>query len=233
MTPIPRRHFLRTTGLLGAGALALPHLGSTARASARPPLAGLAVEAEAHGLFASTCTLTASDVQGPFYQDLNLIRQDITEGEVGQSLGLAIQVLDANTCSPILGAFCDVWHTNAPGNYSGFASEGTAGQTWLRGIQMTDVNGVATFETIYPGWYPGRATHIHLKVRPNSTSELTTQLYFPDPTSAYVYGLPPYDQDGPNPVSNAQDAFFSPDRRMRIRRRQDGTMLAAFRLAVQ
>ena len=231
MKQVGRRQFLHATGLFGAGAVALPNL-ATAKTSAAGPLSDMAAEAEAYGLLTSGCRVTASDVEGPFYKDLNLLRKDITETEVGHSLGIVVQVRRGSDCRPIAGAICDIWHTNPPGTYSGFPSEGTDGETWLRGIQVTDAHGLACFETVYPGWYPGRTTHIHMKVRPTQGTELTTQLYFTDSASNYVYSLPPYDQHGPKPVSNAQDPFFESDRVCNMRRRSDGSILAGFRLTV-
>src|SRR5262249_44283949 len=125
------------------------------------------------------CVMTPAETEGPYYLNLNLLRQDITEGQPGLPTRLLISVVHAADCTPVANATVDVWHANAPGQYSGFANQGTQGQTWLRGVQFTDANGLATFDTIYPGWYMGRTTHIHLKVRPTPQTELTSQLYFP------------------------------------------------------
>ena len=78
----------------------------------------------------------------------------------------------------------DIWHCNASGIYSAEDVEDTSGETWLRGYQITDANGLATFKTVIPGWYAGRTTHIHLRLRStyDSTSNggtNTTQLFFP------------------------------------------------------
>ena len=50
----------------------------------------------------------------------------------------------------------------------------------LRGIQTTDGNGRVTFTTVYPGWYQGRATHIHVEVTLNGASVKVTQIAFPE-----------------------------------------------------
>ena len=65
-------------------------------------------------------------------------------------------------------AIVDVWHADAGGDYSGVGS--LQGETFLRGIQTTDANGDAAFTTIFPGWYRGRAPHIHFKVRSSADS---------------------------------------------------------------
>lgn len=229
MTKLNRRNFILAAGL-GTGTLSLR---GTASAAPNPVLgeAKFVEELERLGMFSAGCTITASDVEGPFYKDLGLIRKDITETEPGIRLLIFLKILDVANCQPIQGAVCDLWHTNAPGRYSGFASEGTAGLTWLRGIQVTDSRGIACFETVYPGWYTGRTTHIHLKVRPTPTSELTTQLYFPDAVSDFIYMQPDYIGHGPKPVSNAADAFYEANREMTMRR-DNFTALAGFKITV-
>lgn len=119
---------------------------------------------------------------------------------------LKITVVDTNTCQPIKWAAVDIWHCNSQGVYSGFAAENTAGETFFRGIQFTDDNGEATIDTIYPGWYSGRVTHIHVKVHINTTVDaddtLATdghvsfvgQFFFNDTITNEVGELYPYNQ---------------------------------------
>jgi protocatechuate 3,4-dioxygenase beta subunit len=104
-----------------------------------------------------------------------------------------------------------VWHCDALGSYSGIQSQGTAGQTFLRGVQFTDGTGQTFFDTIYPGWYPGRTTHIHVKVRPTGTSELTSQMYFPQALNTRVAKRPPYVNHGVNPTTNGGDNLYLPE----------------------
>ena len=108
--------------------------------------------------------LTPEQEEGPYYVALEKIRKNITLGRPGVPLRLRITVVDSKTGKPIPNAACDIWHCDATGVYSDESVESTVGQTWLRGVQLTDVHGVAEFETIYPGHYVGRATHIHVKV---------------------------------------------------------------------
>jgi protocatechuate 3,4-dioxygenase beta subunit len=110
------------------------------------------------------CVLTPEQEEGPFYINLAQVRQNIVENRPGVPLTLALGVVDSNTCEPIRDAAVDVWHCDALGVYSGEPSEGSEGETYLRGIQLTGGNGLAEFATIYPGQYPGRTTHIHVKV---------------------------------------------------------------------
>ena len=150
--------------------------------------------------------------EGPYYIDPKLVRDDITEGKEGVALELVLQVVDA-TCQPLAGARVDVWHCDASGNYSGYASQGsdatsdTSGETFLRGTQIADERGVVTFRTIYPGWYRGRTTHIHHKVFLDETNVLTGQIFFPDALSQYLYdNVAPYDaREGARDTVNGND----------------------------
>lgn len=164
----------------------------------------------------SMCVITPQETAGPYYLNLNLIRSDITEGLPGLPTRLNLHVVRASDCTPIQNAAVDVWHNNALGTYSGFPQQGTAGQTFLRGVQFTDANGYAGFDTIYPGWYPGRTSHIHIKVRPTGTSELTSQMYFPQGLSRRVYNKLPYSTHGQNPTNNGSDPLFLPETVMNV-----------------
>jgi protocatechuate 3,4-dioxygenase beta subunit len=151
------------------------------------------------------CVLTPEQDEGPFYIDLAQVRQDIVEDRQGVPLALAVTVVDANGCEPIRNAAVDIWHCDALGTYSGEPSEGNEGGAYLRGIQLTDKKGLAEFATIYPGQYPGRTTHIHLKVhtggrRSDSTHSgghvsHTGQLFTTDRQDAEVFALDPYDRN--------------------------------------
>jgi len=209
LTPVlGRREILRNLGALGllAGLGRFPRSLAALGAGAEPDLADLVDASGMQGM----CLLTPSAIVGPYYLPLDLVRQDITEGQVGLPTRFLISVVRASDCTPIEGAAVDVWHTNAPGAYSGFASQGTSGLTWLRGIQFTDANGLAVFDTIYPGWYPGRTTHVHVKVRPTAQTELTTQTYFEQPINRRVNAWGVYAPHGQNPTTNANDGFFLP-----------------------
>jgi protocatechuate 3,4-dioxygenase beta subunit len=100
----------------------------------------------------------------------------------------------------------DIWQCDADGNYSQYGSERTL--TYLRGIQTTDANGRVTFTTIYPGWYQGRATHIHVEVTVNGRSVKVTQIAFPEDVTAAVYRAGVYASSGQNPTTNATDGVF-------------------------
>lgn len=158
------------------------------------------------------CDLYPAQTEGPFYLDDPLERKDITEGLAGVALTLRITVRDDPSCAPIEGAVVDLWHADADGVYSGFAGQlggvDTTGQDFLRGVQLTDAGGVAEILTIYPGWYPGRTAHIHVKIHLADREVLTSQLYFPEEVSAAVYASGGYADHGPKDTDNAGDSIM-------------------------
>jgi protocatechuate 3,4-dioxygenase beta subunit len=149
--------------------------------------------------------------------DAASVRRDITEGLPGVRLTLSLRILRAGDCAASSGVAVDIWQCDADGVYSGYPGQlggrNTSGEQFLRGTQVTDAEGVATFETIYPGWYPGRTTHIHFKVRATdpedaaSFREATSQLYFPEDVTALVYQSAPYASRGQKDTSNAADGL--------------------------
>jgi protocatechuate 3,4-dioxygenase beta subunit len=157
----------------------------------------------------STCTLYPQETEGPYFLDVDMLRRDITEGRRGTPLGLALQVVNAASCTPLAGVVVEVWHCDAAGVYSGYTGQlrgvDTRGQTFLRGSQVTDAEGRVRFDTIYPGWYPGRTTHVHFKVHVGSTREATSQIYFPEEVTAAVYATSEYVAHGQKDTSNAND----------------------------
>jgi protocatechuate 3,4-dioxygenase beta subunit len=104
-----------------------------------------------------------------------------------------------------------VWHCDKDGVYSGYSQQGvdTRGQTFLRGVQTTDTNGKVTFATIFPGWYQGRATHIHFRVYLALDLHATSQLAFPTDIETAVYGSALYAARGQNPTSPSEDGVFA------------------------
>jgi protocatechuate 3,4-dioxygenase beta subunit len=166
----------------------------------------------------AACVLTPEATEGPFYLDLDKVRSDITEGKDGTPLDLRITVVDATGCTPIKDAAIDVWHCDAGGVYSGFSQASTGGpgggqsatddQTFLRGTQVTDANGLGQFQTIYPGWYRGRAVHIHMKVHVGGSVVHTGQLFFDDGLTDQVYLSAPYSSRGTPDVRNSADDIY-------------------------
>jgi protocatechuate 3,4-dioxygenase beta subunit len=158
-----------------------------------------------------TCTLYPRQTEGPFYLDLDNLRSDIKDGKAGVPLKIVVKVLSSAACAVLKDVAVDLWHADAEGLYSGYTRQGdsgnidTTGQKFLRGTQITDANGQVSFETIYPGWYHGRTTHIHFKVHVSSSREATSQMYFPEDISQAVYATSAYAARGQKDTSNDQD----------------------------
>ena len=124
------------------------------------------------------------------------------------TLTLTIKVVNVNAaCAAVSGANVEIWQCDATGNYSEYGSQTT--QTYLRGIQTTNSNGEVTFTTIYPGWYQGRATHIHIEVKTGGVSRKATQIAFPESVNNTVYASGVYASRGSNPMSNLSDGIFA------------------------
>lgn len=177
-----------------------------------------------------TCTLTPSlieiegtpqQTEGPYFVDGMSNRTDITtdtsEGSVedGIPLNLAISVYDVDdgSCTPLINAQVDIWHANFQGVYSGVQEQATVGTDFLRGYQVTDDNGTVRFTTVYPGWYEGRAIHIHIKVRnfegSQETFEWISQFYLPNSVNEQVHTQAPYSNHGPVNMANEQDGIYA------------------------
>jgi protocatechuate 3,4-dioxygenase beta subunit len=147
------------------------------------------------------------------------IRSDPASGIVREGLPLALVFslaqVSSGSCTPLPGAVVDVWHCDALGVYSGVSDPGfdTSEQAFLRGYQVTDESGTARFQTIYPGWYSGRAVHIHFKIRtaPGSEEgyEFTSQLFFDEELNDAAHSQEPYAQKGMRNTLNSTDNIFS------------------------
>ena len=192
----------------GSGDAAVERTGAADSADAAPQATDAAASVD--------CVRTPSQTEGPFYFDTGELRRDITEGLEGTPLLVSLRLVEAGSCEPVAGATVDVWHTDVFGRYSGYRDQGadradTTGATFLRGKQVTDADGVAEFETIYPGWYPTRAVHVHFMAYTDRGRLVTSQLYFPDAVSEAVYRTEPYDARGPHRVTNDDDGIFPGD----------------------
>ena len=166
----------------------------------------------------ATCVLTAALTEGPFFVDEKLNRSDIrtdpASGAVSSGIPLALSFnttrVANSACTPLTGAYLDVWHCDAAGVYSDVSG---SSRKFLRGYQITDANGVAAFTTIYPGWYSGRAVHIHFKLRLYAGStksyEFTSQFFFDDSLTDSVYTQSPYNTRGSRNTRNANDGIYN------------------------
>lgn len=177
-----------------------------------------------------TCSLTPASVrlhgtpqqtEGPYFVDgmpnRSDIRSDTSKGSVEQGIPLRLVIhvydVDNGSCVPLRGAKVDIWHANSQGVYSAVKDMGTAQENFLRGYQVTDNNGTVHFTTIYPGWYEGRAIHIHDKVRTfngsEKTLEWTAQLYFNNSVNEQVHEQNPYNNHGPPQTTNEEDMIYN------------------------
>ncbi|MEZ4519452.1 MAG: intradiol ring-cleavage dioxygenase, partial [Chloroflexota bacterium] len=166
------------------------------------------------------CVVRPEVTEGPYFVDERLNRSDIriepSDGSIreGALLALTFNVsqISSEVCAALPGAQVDVWHCDAEGHYSDVSDPrfDTTGLKFLRGYQVTDSNGLAQFTTIYPGWYSGRAVHIHFKIRltPDAAQgyEFTSQLFFDDSLSQQVFSQSPY--RGNQDTLNSRDSIY-------------------------
>ena len=157
-----------------------------------------------------TCILTEPAGEGPFPSKAPLLRREIHESLPGHPLRIGIRVVD-EACEPVPGATVDIWHTDASGDYSEYADNGSGkdegeGSTFCRGAQTSNADGILEFLSIYPGWYDGRTVHIHATVRIDDQRILTTQLYLDESLTAAVHQEDAYAQFGPQDTSWDEDS---------------------------
>lgn len=167
------------------------------------------------------CVARPQQIEGPYFVDEKLERSDLRFDPVtrivtaGVPLYLAFRVsrMEGISCLPLPGAQVDVWQCNAEGLYSNTHDfqQDTTGLKFLRGYQLTDRQGLASFTTIFPGWYPGRTVHIHFKIRygpqgkGGGGKEFTSQIYFDDDLTDEIHAEPPYSKRGQRKVRNNRD----------------------------
>jgi len=184
------------------------------------------------------CPLNPEQEEGPFYVDEGLIRSDVLDGQTGVPLLLSIKVMRAAKCEPVANAAVEIWSANSLGKYSDKSQEGTVGQKYLRGVQLTDASGLVKFKTIYPGWYAGRTCHIHLKVRTGGTTSGFSystagsnpsyggQLFFPPAMNEMLRSV--YTQDNNPFTNNADDRVYTSQHGARGLLSLDGTLQDGF-----
>jgi len=172
-----------------------------------------------------SCVIIPQETEGPYpllaiLTNSSIVRQDITENKTGVPLTLVLKLQDvSNQCAAISGAAVYVWHCDKDGAYSGYNSAQNggdhSGETFLRGVQVSDSAGEVIFYTIYPGWYTGRITHIHFQIYLNDnlnvTATATSQLGFPQDITQTVYASSLYSAHGQNTSvsSFSEDNVFS------------------------
>lgn len=221
-----RKKFLKS-GLSALGMLTvLPIVESCKKASTTTSGSGSGSgSGGSSGGGSTSCTVAPTETEGPFptKQPASYVRSNIVDGRIGVSLTIQIYIKSVSGgCNALAGALVDIWHCDAAGNYSEYGGT-TMQQTnytavhFLRGRQITDSNGLVTFTTVFPGWYTGRATHIHVHVyNASGVSLKVTQIAFPEGASSatvavnaqsslgYTKGMAGY-------TYNANDNVFSDD----------------------
>ena len=181
--------------------------------------AALLLPLRSRAALAEACTLVPEQALGPYYLEDELVRGDIREGRPGVPLELKFQVLDLATCRPLANAAVDIWHCDAGGTYSGFGAAASETETFLRGIQLTDEGGVARFQTIFPGCYPGRTNHIHFRVRTEGAVAGETyrgghvahtgQVFFPEDITIGLMKTGAYAGNAGGRMTQAEDGIFT------------------------
>jgi protocatechuate 3,4-dioxygenase beta subunit len=211
----------------GTESLTATYAGSSTYAASTSAAVSLTVTSTA------ACSVTLEGEEGPYFVDDSatgynrsniLTNLDGTDAQTGVPLTLTMYVYDAkNSCAAIQNVQVDIWHCNAAGIYSAESVESTSSQSWLRGYQLTDSTGKVSFTTILPGWYSGRTTHIHFRLRStydstDTSGSNTIQIFF-DQTliDTLATSVSPYSAEGTNPTTNASDRVYS--------QQEDGTTL--------
>jgi protocatechuate 3,4-dioxygenase beta subunit len=226
---LTRREILTVLGVSSAGLIAacapagVLNASPAASASAEPSATAAASAAGSAAVALPSCIVRPALTEGPYFVDEKLNRSDIrSEPSTGQvkpgtllALTFSVSRVSSGACASLQGAQVDVWHCDALGVYSDASdpSFNTKGQRFLRGYQVTDAAGQAKFTTIYPGWYQGRAVHIHFKIRTTAANGavagFTSQLFFDDALNTQVFASAPYSQKGAGWLRNASDGIYT------------------------
>ncbi|KAI0480599.1 Intradiol ring-cleavage dioxygenase [Xylariaceae sp. FL0804] len=166
----------------------------------------------------TSCILQPEEIIGPYWIEGEFLRENVVEDQDGVAQAMEMQFIDVNTCEPVSGLYIDIWAANATGVYSGLTDSGL-NTTFLRGIQVTDDEGVADFDAIVPGHYSNRATHFHVLVHqdvtvyPNGTYGSGTaraigQLYYDTELRAAVEANYPYTTNTVAATANDEDTVL-------------------------
>ncbi|THW16864.1 aromatic compound dioxygenase [Aureobasidium pullulans] len=177
----------------------------------------------------ASCILTPEVTYGPYFVTGEYYRTNVTEDQEGIPVHLEYQYIDISTCEVATGLYLEAWQANATGVYSGVVASGNGNDadgtnldtTFLRGVTQVDEDGVGYFDTIFPGHYSGRATHIHLIAQQNGTVfangtysggtiSHVGQLFFDESLKDAVYDTYPYNANTQSYTTNDAD-MWAPD----------------------
>jgi protocatechuate 3,4-dioxygenase beta subunit len=195
----------------------------------------------------ASCALLCETTPGPCTTSNTPIRQDVSEGEAGLPVRLALKIVRED-CSPVAGATVEIWHTHKKGVYSGLTpalafctngDEDAPNHMWFRGVQQTDANGRVNFDTCFPGWYPGRSIHIHVQIKIGATTFATSQLFFDEALTQEIFAAHPEYQDfgQPDTVQSTDGVLVGAgdiaDYILDVAQMTDGAMLASKVLTIR
>ena len=159
------------------------------------------------------CEVSPKETRGPFpiKSPAELMRANIVADRQGIALLINLKIQESESCKPLSKVLVDIWHCDAEGHYSEYGGIRLqeidyTNVSFLRGRQTTDANGDVSFISIFPGWYPGRAPHIHVDVLQDGKILLSTQVAFPEESTAEVYSSRGY--QGKEDTSNEKDGVF-------------------------
>jgi len=209
-----RKSFLRS---LVIGAVSAPMV---LEACKKTSAEGSTTTTATGGSSTSSCAVAPTETEGPFptHSPASYVRSNITDGKTGHLLAIKISVGNTNNgCNPLAGAIVDIWHCDAEGNYSEYGGSGMQSTNYttlhfLRGRQITDANGLVNFTSIFPGWYGGRATHIHVHIYSAAGNSLkVTQIAFPEGAGSAVALVNGYSKGMSGYTYNKNDNVFSDD----------------------
>lgn len=202
------------------GATSVPVIIAACKKDDLTSSSGTTTTGSESGTNSGSCTVTPTETEGPYptHSPSSYVRSDIRLDRTGVNTTVNITIKNTkDSCNILSGAIVDIWHCDKDGNYSEYADYSSV--HFLRGRQTTDANGLVTFTTIFPGWYTGRTTHIHVHIFNSSgTSLLVTQIAFPEGSDSAVatvngsggvaYG---YTKGMTGYTYNANDGIFSDD----------------------
>lgn len=235
-TMLDRRKLLKLAGYSGLslGLLALLGCGGSSEEAA-PSSTGAGTTAAAAGTATGDCAAIPEETAGPYPGDgsngpdvlseAEVARSDIRSSFAGLSgtaegipLTINVAVQDAsNSCAAFAGAAVYLWHCDRDGQYSLYT---ITDQNYLRGVQETGSDGVATFTSIFPACYSGHWPHVHFEVYPSlaaatdvANTIATSQIALPEDVCNAVYATDGYEQSVTNlqQVSLTSDNVFGED----------------------
>ncbi|WP_243739678.1 dioxygenase family protein [Algoriphagus boseongensis] len=190
-----KRDFLKKTLAGFGGIVALPVVGSDSKKS----------QGNSDN---EVCETSPKETRGPFPNKTpaELMRANIVADRQGVALLVNLKIQSqGNPCEALAGAHVDIWHCDAEGYYSEYGAHRLQEKdfrqvSFLRGRQTTNANGEVSFISIFPGWYPGRAPHIHVDILQGEKIILSTQIAFPKESTNAVYASRGYkgEEDTPN-----------------------------------